>query len=90
MSLLPGFDSLTGGGGLAVSQNPSSGARDVTNDSKSGSAEGYTGSIVNNFSFGSSQLTSKLGSVGGDMRTLIWVGVGGAVLALVWWIWKKR
>lgn len=85
---LPGLSSLTGGGGLQVSQNPVSGARDIKNDSTSGGAEGLAGSIVNNFSFGQSKLTSKL-SGAGESSVLIWVAVGGAVLVALWW-WKNR
>ena len=86
--MIPGLGSLTGGGGLSVSQNPSSGARDVANDSGSGGAEGLAGSIVNNMSFGSSKLTSKL-SGSAESSVLVWLAVGGAVLVGLW-IWKNR
>lgn len=85
---LPGLGSLTGGGGLSVSQNPQSGARDIANDSDSGAAEGLAGSIVNNFSFGSSKLTSKL-SAASESGVLVWIAAGAAVLAALWW-WKNR
>lgn len=87
--ILPGLKSLTGGGGLAVSQNPNSGARDVTNDSTSGGAEGLSGSIVNNLSFGSSKLTSKLSGSGSEVGVLVWIAGGAALLGLLWW-WIKR
>lgn len=88
MISLPGLGSLTGGGGLAVSQNPTSGARDIANDSGSGGAEGLSGSIVNNMSFGSSKLTSKL-SADGEGSVLMWLAIAGAVLVGVW-MWKRK
>lgn len=86
--ILPGLSSLTGGGGLSVSQNPVSGARDIKNESESGKAEGLSGSVVNNLSFGSSKLTSKL-SGGSELATLAWIAGGAALLGLGWW-WIKR
>lgn len=85
---LPGLGSLTGGGGLSVSQNPSSGARDIANESGSGGSEGLAGSIVNNFSFGQSKLTSKL-SAAGESVALWWVLGGVALIGALWW-WKNR
>lgn len=86
MIAIPG--SLTGGGGLSVSQNPSSGVRDLTNESGSGGAEGLSGSIVNNLSFGSSRLSSKL-SAGSEGSLLLWI-VGGAALVFAWVWWRNR
>ena len=86
MIAIPG--SLTGGGGLSVSQNPVSGTRDNVNDSGSGAAEGLSGSIVNNLSFGSSRLSSKL-SADSESSVLIWIAVGAAALFGLWW-WKNR
>ena len=87
---MPGL-SMTGGT-LAPAQSPQSGARDVVNDSASGEAQGYAGSVINNLSFGQSSLTSKFGAVSGgsELSTLLWVIGAGAVLALGWYLWKKR
>lgn len=83
---------LPGGGGLAVSQNPISGARDVNNQSESGEAQGYAGSVFNTFSFGQSSLTSKFGAVSGgsELSTLLWIVGFGVVAAGAWYFWKGR
>lgn len=87
---LPGLNMT--GGTLAPAQNPVSGARDVTNQSESGEAQGYAGSVINNFSFGQSSLTSKFGAVSGgsELSTLLWIVGLGVVAAVGWYFWKGR
>lgn len=72
---------------LNVSQNPTSGLRDLSNTSKSGAEAGTVGSVINNFALGGSKLTSEVGG-SSEGKTLLYIGLAAAGVFLLL-KWKK-
>ena len=68
---------------LSASQNPTSGLRDLSNQSGSGAAAGTVGSVVNNFALGGSKLSAETGGGGTEGKVLLWLGIAGAVIFLL-------
>lgn len=69
--------------------SPTSGIRDFDSASRGGASSGTVGSVINNFALGGSKLTSDVGGLGSELKTLIWIGAIGGAIAL-WIYWKRR